>query len=1389
MFARNSESTRHTEFAGLPYGKDQLKAADWPAASADTFQRYRPMTTVLRLAWCPVLACVTALSPMGARAEQTTFRLDFSQGISPSVGGDHLHVENRGARLVEGAEGKPNVLRVGRKGNERWVVSYIVPSEKRNELQTGHIPCPFPLRTATVGFRFRPVDWEIGQARGVPFLHIRTDDTGYLSISYRMLRGTPQLQVVYGVRDKDRAAAGRIPYRYSFTPITPKVEDHWYDVEVSYGGGGLGLRIDESRKTDILGTSTLPPREGWQCEIGSFDSWTVRDEADGLTDIAEVRIAQMTDSVTGAATKDQRYPMVRVPHSRGEMVIDGVIGESGWNGAALLRGVMEIRGQAFAAHQPRFLVTYDENHLYLAVMSPFHGKRELVTNAAERDGDVWLDDCVEVFLDPTPDTKDFYQFAANSKGVVVDAGYHVIPGERFTRGWDLEGLQVAARLTDDTWVLEMAFPFAAFGAGFPEAGARWLFNLCESRVGLGSFSICEVTRGYAHYERFGELLFGGRCPGVRINDFGPLASGNLAIDLSVAGLPNGSTAQVTVRASQHDETADTFFPVFSRSAEAGAAPRVVVTADRQALRSHGRLDTTVEHTSGVLYEGRLNYRVTTEVKLETMRRIMADSGPTLRVTTVQPPTGPDGGHRVRVRILDATGGIAREVVAKITGKRMSTPLELSQLAPGNYQVLVELIDAEGAAVNADTPRPFTVWPDPPPWDSNTLGVSESVPPPWTPVAVESMEGGVIDVACWNRVYRFGPRSSLPVAVRSGEREILQQPFRVDLVLNGKHCEIRKVSHRVVSRTDRGCCVESQCVGDWGTFVSRSTIEFDGFIWSEFEIRPTPRGEGRRTSVDRVSVLWDMPLAGSTLLNAGFRTLEGTGLTPAEWHRKMDGAFWVGNERGGISCAVESHQYWSNADEHRQAFVRRDAEGTQIGVHMVDTPFETEAPVLRYGIAFLVTPTRPRPNGYRKLRECSWMGTNHMRKPYPINISFWNATPFFMGAPAWATSDDEVRALYAERKRKHVPRVHNFHGLRESGARSTWYSTFSHSARNSPEFIWCGEDWRTGPSDRLYGNTLYGYVLDMVAVCKTEDYSDYWLWRFDKSRREAPVIDGIYYDLMHLQRCTREDHGHGYTDREGKRQATVQIREHRKWLLRVYSYLKARDPQTPVMSHLSGHSAFLMAHSFSDYLWDGELWVREVIRDLSYENLSLDTFRSETLDTIYGPHIRWISQLGRALTFLTPKERKKKSLKPYAQRHCYAMLLVHDLVPAGNDRFQQDTITLWETLDRFDLDDADRLLPYWEKGTGVGVMPVDPSIVVTAYVKPDRALLVVFNNTDSAQDITVTLDPQRVFGGVSAGGIVWKDAEKPDGSRLGEGAELALPIALRDFRLLWVDVAE
>jgi hypothetical protein len=231
-------------------------------------------------------------------------------------------------------------------------------------------------------------------------------------------------------------------------------------------------------------------------------------------------------------------------------------------------------------------------------------------------------------------------------------------------------------------------------------------------------------------------------------------------------------------------------------------------------------------------------------------------------------------------------------------------------------------------------------------------------------------------------------------------------------------------------------------------------------------------------------------------------------------------------------------------------------------------------------------------------------------------------------------------------------------------------------------------------------------------------------------------------------------------------------------MRLYTYLKRDDPRTPVLLHLSGMAPKIMAYSFCDYLWTGELWIDEVQRDRSYEAVSLDTMRAELLPAPWGPGKLWISQLGRALTFL-PAEERAKGLQPWAYRHLMGMLLVHDSLPATGRI--EGKFDMWRTLDRTNFATSDRLIGYWESERPVRLEPAREEFVATTWVNEDRAVTVALNNSDEQLMAGVEFDAARLFGEECP--VTIEDAET--GEVLAERNRVELPIGKRDFRMFVV----
>jgi len=128
----------------------------------------------------------------------------------------------------------------------------------------------------------------------------------------------------------------------------------------------------------------------------------------------------------------------------------------------------------------------------------------LKTAATDHDqGDIWADDEVELFIDPSNKRESYYQFMINAKGVYWDA-YHAGANDPDTT-WEPK-IEVAASVGKDSWAVELAIPFTAFDRS-AKSEAEWAFNVAHMRAATAEFIFWSpVFRDSTHTpEKFGKL--------------------------------------------------------------------------------------------------------------------------------------------------------------------------------------------------------------------------------------------------------------------------------------------------------------------------------------------------------------------------------------------------------------------------------------------------------------------------------------------------------------------------------------------------------------------------------------------------------------------------------------------------------------------------------------------------------------------------------------------------------------------------------------------------------------------------------------------------------------------------------------------------------------------
>jgi cellulose/xylan binding protein with CBM9 domain len=190
--------------------------------------------------------------------------------------------------------------------------------------------------------------------------------------------------------------------------------------------------------------------------------------------------------------------------SPGRLVIDGILDEACWREADVATGFVLLERGGRATQQTQCMVAYDAESLYVAFLcleSDPSGVRALRT---ARDGAVWLDDCVEVFLDTQHSRRKYFHVITNCIGTRFD---EVGPPCPNPTSWDAPWF-AATHAAPGGWSVEIAIPFRSLGVEMPLPGTLWGFNAHRQEYRLMERSSWSATLHSFHEPwNFGDLLF------------------------------------------------------------------------------------------------------------------------------------------------------------------------------------------------------------------------------------------------------------------------------------------------------------------------------------------------------------------------------------------------------------------------------------------------------------------------------------------------------------------------------------------------------------------------------------------------------------------------------------------------------------------------------------------------------------------------------------------------------------------------------------------------------------------------------------------------------------------------------------------------------------------
>ncbi|MDH5492576.1 MAG: carbohydrate-binding family 9-like protein [Myxococcales bacterium] len=220
-------------------------------------------------------------------------------------------------------------------------------------------------------------------------------------------------------------------------------------------------------------------------------------------------------------------PSAEVPTYRASKIgepptIDGVLDEPSWQRATPSTAFVQTMSGEDAAPETTARLLWDDAHLYVA----FEVADDFLRSTFEaHDENLWEQDCVEIYLDPSGRGRNYFEMQIAPTGVVFDTRYDSrrVPQPHGHKDWQSElraGVQLRGQVNDDGrdegYTVEVAIPWAAFGVGSPPASrpspnANWRLNLyvMDSRPdGQRAVAWSPPRVGDFHVPaRFGRLLF------------------------------------------------------------------------------------------------------------------------------------------------------------------------------------------------------------------------------------------------------------------------------------------------------------------------------------------------------------------------------------------------------------------------------------------------------------------------------------------------------------------------------------------------------------------------------------------------------------------------------------------------------------------------------------------------------------------------------------------------------------------------------------------------------------------------------------------------------------------------------------------------------------------
>jgi hypothetical protein len=685
----------------------------------------------------------------------------------------------------------------------------------------------------------------------------------------------------------------------------------------------------------------------------------------------------------------------------------------------------------------------------------------------------------------------------------------------------------------------------------------------------------------------------------------------------------------------------------------------------------------------------------------------------------------------------------------------------------------------------------------PPWWQNELGKTKTVPAPWTPVKVE--EG---KVSVWGREITLAP-GGLPAQILAGGTNVLTAPFRVHGEAGGRSLEFE--GEPVVF----GATADT--LAEWASRLKaggiqadvKGSIEYDGMMTFSLTLAddtgadgaaPSLSTSGGRHAVAAASSNGAMPTIDRLVVDTPFRPEVGSQLivngggsdfraawdvrfvpagTGSVWNSRTSkpsmqkavvrGSFcpavWLGDDERGVCFFGENDKGWTPGTNVPAQEIRREKGNVVYRMNVITEPVKLDTPRT---FTFIVhpTPTKPLPKGWRAYNrggvDGRWAGLEGIDAcisptlTAPSNAATHLGMTFVMEPPSWADAEYNGRVL---RER---------------------------AGKNNPRLFYMNYSWpQMGPSMNEFKSALWS----RGRLLWTREVEDYMTWIVNEYIRRD-IIDGLYIDDTSFG-ANQMLFGTAYKLPDGAIQPGFNTLGFRRFLKRVRVLFQQAGKTPMIIPHMT-YCFEIPALSFADACVNGE------DRDIYYPTETrfsqvwgLDELRIQSSSAKWGFIAYWKNGVVVKQDVIGSEITAR--WKYWQTRAMHALAIQADLWYMWADEGRS---TVQPALETFGIGASDvRFVPDWKRSGTLDLSDVrgfsqvsetgfapgsgnSNAVRVCAYVRTDRALMMLSNLGATDQAVTVAVRPEALFKG--AGALSFRDVDVglfPPGQAVASKEEL------------------